>query len=221
MKTRLLIIALLISGNFIYAQQSDCKVKLASISGTYTGGCKNGLAHGKGTAQGIDFYEGQFNKGMPSGEGTYKWSNGFYYEGQWKDGLREGKGKMVLKDSVIVGFWKNDKFVGTKLIQPYSITRNLSVGRSIIKKTISPLQEIKIRILQGGLDNLSIENFSLVYSSGDEYRSGNTYGIQNVTFPINIKITYTSWNQLHTAQFNVAFEFTINDPGSWDVTLFN
>jgi len=221
MKTRLLIIALTISGNFIYAQQSDCKVKLTNISGTYTGGCKKGLAHGKGTAQGIDFYEGQFIKGMPSGEGTYRWSNGFYYEGQWKDGLREGKGKMVFKDSVIVGFWKNDKYIGTKLIPPYSITRNLSVGRSIIRKTISSIQEIKIRILQGGLDNVSIESFSLVYSSGDEYRSGNIYAIQNVTFPINVRINYTSWNQLHTAQFKVEFEFTINDPGSWDVILYN
>jgi hypothetical protein len=221
MKTRLLIIAVIMSGNFIYARQSDCKVKLANISGTYIGECKNGLAHGKGAAQGTDFYEGQFVKGLPSGEGIYKWSNGSYYEGQWKDGLREGKGKMVLKDSVIVGYWKNDKYVGMKLIPPYIITTSQSVGRSTIKKTTGLEPVIKIRILQSGLDNKLIENFSLAYNSGSEYRSGNIYGIEQVTFPVNIKITYTTWNQLHTAQFDVIFEFTINDPGSWEVTLYN
>jgi hypothetical protein len=221
MKTSLLIIAVLISGNFIYAQQSDCKVKLANISGTYIGGCKNGFANGKGTAQGIDFYEGQFVDGMPSGEGTYRWSNGYYYEGHWKDGLREGKGKMVLKDSVIVGYWKNDKYAGTKFIPPYSITRSVSVARSTIKKTLSQEPEIKIRIYQVGLDNRSVEDLSLAYSSGEEFRTGNSYGIQQVTFPVHVKITYTAWNQLHTTQFNVVFEFTINDPGSWDVSLYN
>lgn len=221
MKTRLLIIAVIMYGNFIYGQQSDCKVKLTNISGTYIGDCKNGLANGKGTAQGTDFYEGQFVKGLPSGEGIYKWSNGSYYEGQWKDGLREGKGKMVLKDSVIVGYWKNDKYVGTKLIPPYIITRNQSVGRSTIKKTTSSEPGIKIIISQSGLDNKSIENFSLTYSSGAEYHSSNIYGIDNVTFPVNVKIEYISWNQLHTSQFNVVFEFTINDPGSWEVTLYN
>lgn len=221
MKTGLLIIAILLSGSFIYAQQIDCIVKLTSISGTYTGGCKNGLAHGTGKAQGIDSYEGKFIKGMPSGEGTYRWSNGSYYEGQWRDGLREGKGKLVLKDSVIAGYWKNDKYVGKVLIPPYSVTRNLSVGRSTITKTISTLQEVKIRVLQGGTDNVEIEGFSLIYSSGDEFRSGNIYGIQNVTFPISVKVTYTTWNNLHSDKFNVVFEFTINEPGSWDVNLYN
>jgi hypothetical protein len=221
MKINMLIISIILSGNSIFAQQSDCKVKLTSISGTYTGGCKNGLAHGKGTAQGVDFYEGQFIKGMPSGEGTYKWSNGSYYEGEWKDGLKEGKGKLVSKDTVITGFWKNDKYVGTQLIPPYKISRSYNVGRSVIRKTISPLQEIKIRILQGSMDNLLVENFSLVYSSGDEFRSGGIYGIQNVKFPVDVKVMYTTWNPFRTTQFNIVFEFTINDPGAWDVTLYN
>jgi hypothetical protein len=221
MKTRLLLIAVLISGNIIYAQQNDCKVLLQAISGTYTGGCKNGLAHGKGKAQGIDSYEGQFIKGLPTGNGTYTWKDGSYYEGQWKNGIREGKGKMVIRDSVTSGYWKKDKYMGPELIPPYKITHNMNMGRYNIKKTINTGQEIKIRIMQGGMDNVDIEAFSLAYSSGDEYRSANIYAIQHVKFPINVKITYSTWNQLHQSKYNVSFEFTINDPGSWDVTLYN
>lgn len=80
------------------AQQNDCKVLLESISGTYEGKCKNGLAHGKGIAQGTDRYEGTFVKGLPSGRGVYKWADGSFYDGEWKDGKKEGKGKLVKKD---------------------------------------------------------------------------------------------------------------------------
>jgi hypothetical protein len=77
---RSILIIALISGNIVYSQQNDCKVLKPEISDSYSGGCKNGLAEGKGVARGIDYYEGQFNKGMPAGKGTYYWADGTYYE---------------------------------------------------------------------------------------------------------------------------------------------
>jgi hypothetical protein len=65
---------------------------------------------------------------------------------------------------------------------------------------------------------MTIEDFSLAYDSGSEYRSGNYYGIENMKFPVSVKVKYRSWNQLRTSQYNVIFEFIINEPGSWDVT---
>ena len=92
MKIRLIILlSLFISCNSVNAQQKECKVTVPALSGTYSGGCRNGLAHGKGTAQGIDFYEGQFSKGVPSGKGLYRWKDGLY-EGEWVNGLRRRKG---------------------------------------------------------------------------------------------------------------------------------
>jgi hypothetical protein len=96
MKNKLLLIAVFIFGSYVYGQQSDCQVKVARLSGTYTGGCKNGLAHGKGIAQGTDRYEGQFSKGIPDGKGTYTWANGTTYDGQWKNGMRDGDRKSVV-----------------------------------------------------------------------------------------------------------------------------
>lgn len=221
MTTRLVILALLIFGNSLYAQEDVCKVLLPNISGTYTGDCKKGLAHGKGVAQGIDYYEGQFVKGLPSGKGTYKWQDGSYYEGQWANGLREGKGRMVIKDSVTVGFWKKDKYAGEKLIPPYIITRSMNIVRSNITESGSAVPGVKILIVETSTDSKSIEGFTLSYSSGSEYRSGKAYGIQNPTFPLDVKIRYTFWNNMHTAQAEAIFEFTINDAGAWDVSISN
>ena len=212
---------MLVSGTIAYSQNTDCKVIKTEISGTYSGGCRKGLAHGKGIAQGTDRYEGEFIKGLPSGIGVYRWANNVYYEGEWKNGMREGEGKMVYPDSVVYGIWKEDKYMGKKAIAPYKIVTSMSVSRSTITKSADRNFGVKIRIKQGGLDNISIENFTMAYDSGSEYRSGNYYGIENVTFPLSVKVKYRSWNQLMTSQFSVIFEFVINEPGSWDVVIIN
>jgi len=221
MLKKLSLILLLIPGYYVYAQQSDCKVIKTEISGTYSGGCKKGLAHGEGVAQGMDRYEGQFSKGLPSGKGIYRWANGIYYDGKWKKGMREGEGKMVYSDSVVYGIWKEDKYMGKKTIEPYKIISSMSVSRSTFTKSADRNPAVKIRIKQGGLDNISVEDLTLSYDSGSEYRSGNYYGLENVRFPVNVKVKYRSWNQLMTTQYNVIFEFVINQPGSWDVVIIN
>jgi hypothetical protein len=211
----------LASGIPVYAQMDGCTVKLPEISGKYSGGCKKGLAHGKGISQGIDQYDGQFRKGLPNGTGKYTWSDGTYYEGQWKKGIREGKGTMVYKDSTVTGFWKNNTYAGVEQLQPFSITRSMNVVRSSIKKINSSTVGIRIKLMLGSVENTGIEGLSLAYDSGQEYRTGSWIGIQNPFFPIDVKITYHTWNQLHTAQYYVIYEFRINVPGAWEVVITN
>jgi hypothetical protein len=221
MPNRLLLLMALLSSQFVNAQDSDCKVALPAISGTYSGGCKSGLAQGKGIAQGIDHYEGQFDKGMPEGKGTYTWADGSYYEGQWKEGVKEGKGKMVYKDSTVKGFWKNGKYVGEKLVPAFKVMNTLSVTRYNIAKTSNIGNEVRIKILQAGSDNMTIEDLSLAYDSGQEYRMGSNLVIQNVLFPLDMKIKYRCSNLFRTSQFNVIFEFAIFEAGTWEVTITN
>ena len=94
MKQFLLILFCVISGNYLYAQDADCKVLLDSLKGTYTGECKNGKANGTGKAVGINTYDGEFKNGLPEGKGKYTWSNGDYYFGSWKKGQKDGKGEL-------------------------------------------------------------------------------------------------------------------------------
>ncbi len=211
----------IISGISVHAQQNTCKVLMESISASYSGNCKNGLANGMGIAQGIDHYQGQFSKGLPNGQGIYTWADGSYYEGQWKAGMKEGKGTMKNKDSVLTGFWENDQFAGEKIVAPYKVTYTLSVPRHTFSKSSRVGNLIRLRIMQGGSDNVTIEDFSMSYTSGDEYRNGPYFCIQNITFPVDVKVKYRAWNQLRTSQFNVIFEFTITEPGTWDVMVSN
>jgi hypothetical protein len=75
-----------------------CYVTDPRLRGTYNGECRNAQAEGKGKAEGIDTYEGEFFAGKPDGQGTYIWSNGDYYIGQFKEGLAHGRGIMKYAD---------------------------------------------------------------------------------------------------------------------------
>lgn len=223
--TGISIAILLFFGYVAHCQQSDCKVLIPTLSGSYSGKCKKGLANGKGIAQGIDKYEGQFSRGLPQGNGIYTWSNGSTYNGEWLEGKRNGSGKMIYHlsdhDSIVSGFWKNDKYVGSELIAPYSINRNVGVVRYNIRKLNETVNNVSFKFLIGGRANSDIEGLSIISSSGDQYNSGFTLGIQSFMIPMDVKITYRTWNSMHTSQSNVSFEFTINEPGRWEVTINN
>jgi hypothetical protein len=211
----------LIIGSHVYAQQSSCLVKLPQISGQYSGECRKGLAHGQGLSRGIDTYEGDFFKGLPNGKGKYTWANGSYYDGDWKNGVREGIGRMVSGDTVVSGYWKADLYKGAKKMPSYTILLSRNVARYSIIKSVESGNGVLVKILLGGNDNSEVEDFSLAYTSGSEYRNAGIYGIQNSSVPVDVTIRYRTWNQLHSAQYDAVFEFTILEPGTWKVTLTN
>jgi|WetSurMetagenome_2_1015567.scaffolds.fasta_scaffold164128_2 hypothetical protein len=105
---------------------------------------------------------------------------------------------------------------------PYKILNSRYVSRSIINRsTASSNNGVRIKILQNGMDNTGIEDFSVSYDSGNEYRVGNIFGIENSSLPLYVKVTYRSWNTFHAVQFDVTYEFMVYYPGTWNVTLWN
>lgn len=104
---------------------------------------------------------------------------------------------------------------------PYRIITSRYVTRSTIVRSTAHTNGVRIRLKQSGEDNTDIEDFSLAFDSGNEYRMGNTFGIENSSFPLYVKVTYRTWNVFHAVQFDVSYEFVIYAPGTWDVTLFN
>ena len=115
MKKSISLLVVLCFSFIVFSQ--NCTVEMQALKGTYTGECKKGKANGKGKASGTDTYEGEFKSGLPYGEGTYNWANGNQYIGHFVNGLKEGKGRFFYKrenakDSILVGYWLNDKYNG-------------------------------------------------------------------------------------------------------------
>ncbi len=77
MKSQLILTLLIFPLYLVHSQEKvECKVLVPALTGVYQGGCKDGLAHGKGTANGTDAYTGFFRNGYPNGKGTYTWASG-------------------------------------------------------------------------------------------------------------------------------------------------
>ncbi len=64
----------------------------------YSGEKKNDLPHGSGTLvyPGGSKYEGEFDKGTRSGQGTWEHSGGISYVGGWKNDLYHGQGTLTV-----------------------------------------------------------------------------------------------------------------------------
>ena len=215
---------ILFSGSIIYAQ-SDCKVLMPELSGSYTGGCKKGLAHGKGSAVGIDSYEGRFSKGLPNGSGTYRWASGAVYEGDWSKGNRDGKGSMIYPteglDSIVTGFWKDDKYIGKEIIPQFRVTKNQGIVRYSIRKINEVGSGFSVTLYLAGRFNTDVDSFSMETSSGERFDSGRKVGLENAIVPYSVSIKYRVWNAMHSQQHDVFFDFTINEPGTFEVTITN
>ncbi len=220
--TTIFILCLLYTPIYLYSQ-AKCKVLVKPISETYEGKCKKGLANGKGKATGIDSYEGRFSKGYPNGKGTYTWANGSKYIGEWEFGVRSGEGIYTFtyegRDSIVAGIWKNDKYMGPvpppPIVMQSRNVQNYSFMKQGDKNTLS------LQIYMNGSINSTIEDLSIVSTNGSYQNLGNVIVFSEIVYPATFKVTYITWNKMHTAKLNVTFEFEIIEPGDWHVKITN
>ncbi len=229
-----ILLLFLVSGN-LFAQQ--CKVIPDSLQGTYTGGCKNGLANGQGTVIGVNSYTGRFKNGYPDGTGKYIWKNGSWYDGKWKKGVYEGKGTLHLvgPDSTsreFAGFWHEGTFVGTQS-KPYiinSMTNRVSQV-SIHTGHGSALGDIIITVYdilndaptldapnagkrsntlpKQKLTDIQVQSGTFTNMVTDDRSSNynNIYKLYGVVYPIHLLLTF------QTEQV----DFEIFEKGKWDI----
>lgn len=209
---------------FSHAQENNCKVLKPEIAVKYSGGCKKGLANGKGVAEGTDKYEGNFKAGLPNGKGKYRYANGDVYNGNFKDGMRDGDGMFTFKsqgkDSTYTGIWKDDKLVKKVIPAAYQITQHYNADRYTVQK-IGPGKRIMFSFMQNGMSNYSISGLNFAETGGTSLELGRQQGFDNIPIPFHCKVTYTTANSFRTASYEVTFEIQINEPGSWLITITN
>ncbi|MBV6646108.1 MAG: hypothetical protein KI790_11705 [Cyclobacteriaceae bacterium] len=197
----------------------DCKALLDGKFVNYSGDCRRGLAHGTGKAGDVICYEGQFKKGRPHGKGTYHWENGSFYKGNWVAGLKEGKGLLVMKresepDSVLSGYWKRDKYVGTGNEKKWEVRRNVMVRRYRFEKVSDEGDEVEIIINRNNTRFTSFSNLRLA-GNGVEFRDALRMGFMSAHFPFEGNILMLAPNHFGVAPHDVSFEYVIYEPGKW------
>ena len=219
-KTKFYFLSLsLILGTVLCLQaQSDCEVRKLGIEENYVGECKKGLANGEGTATGEDTYTGTFRKGLPDGYGEYLWSNGDLYKGDWLKGLKHGEGELKMiregKDSLLVGFWDKDRYIGEYKSQYEIITKSPEmVSVSFTNKGEGSELIIMFTQMRNpiGVSDLNVTN---LYGSGIQVNRSYTY--RNIEYPWQGSIRFSYNDRGMKLQELVA---KINTPGIWEIRI--
>ncbi len=198
---------------------------MESINGSYSGGCKKGLAHGNGRAEGLDSYEGGFKKGLPQGEGVYEWRSGKKFEGSFDKGLMHGKGVLTIPgfatDSLLTGYWRQDVYIGLEVIADVGIVSRRNVDRIQVNKYPGQEAQIRFRFLKMGVKNGEMTDLTVTAPSGLQQFSSGEVIIDNPEFPFNTIITYKTPNKFNTSILDVRVQLDVNFRGIWVITLYN
>lgn len=88
---------------------AKCAVHDRELQGSYSGGCKDGLAEGYGEAAGAAQYKGGFKAGRKHGKGVKTWPSGDHYEGDFIEDRKEGSGTYTWGRRSV---WAGEKYSG-------------------------------------------------------------------------------------------------------------
>lgn len=218
----LILVFIAMFNNDLYSQEAinDCRVLLYRISGSYEGGCKNGFAHGKGIAIGIDQYEGKFKQGLPNGTGTYTWENGNVYTGDWKSGKRSGIGTLYSASNgeQVRGFWENNDFVKEIEMPEFRIVTQYNIQSVTVKKVGDMSNKVIIKFKRDGQIKSDHENTDIIVNSG--VLSKSQYFIYNtVLFPWQCNISFISFTRFSNDPIKCKVKLEIDKPGEWEVII--
>ncbi len=209
---------------FSFSYMNDtCKVLLEPISGSYNGDCRNGLAHGRGTARGVDTYVGVFREGLPHGKGTYTYENGNVFKGQFQNGMKHGSGEFSFTVSgqkmVQRGFWQYDEYIGnTRPAELYRVTENTNILWHSIKRVSETGNQVKISFFSAQTKYLPT-GLEITTSSGEMRQEMRDFSIYHQTFPNHVSIRYTI---MTAGGIKVcALSFIIKQPGKFEVVISN
>ncbi len=213
-------LALIFFSTSASAQEKDCEVRLEGLNTEYKGDCKRGLAHGEGTAKGeIGEYTGKFKKGEPQGLGKISYVNGISYDGEWKAGLKDGEGVMRFpQDSVLRGFWKEDRYVG-EYEYPYEIISNFGSAKMRFKKVNDTGANLQIDFLRQGRFSMGdVVSLSLQNDSGNQ-QVGMINGFFDVVFPFTGRVEAVVNNLTQTMTYRITIDFRIYEPGDYRIVV--
>lgn len=201
----LLFISFLLFGNTYGQNKQSCKVINSELTGTYIGDCQKGRADGKG---------------------EFTFADGSYvYVGHFEDGKMHGNGEIFSIDkkkrtSIRKGTWEDNVYVGDDS-EPYVVKRTVNLDRHTVLKKPADDNTVMINFFQNGNRNNNVTDLNVVVNNGNRMSGNFTEGYENIIFPFICQVNYRTQNKFKTTTYNVMFEIVINEPGSWEIFLYN
>ncbi|MEL6537840.1 MAG: hypothetical protein AAFQ98_20640 [Bacteroidota bacterium] len=195
--------------------QSTCGVNLEELAGTYKGDCRQGLAHGEGTAEGTHRYQGEWRKGFPHGVGLYTYTSGDTYKGAFDRGRRDGQGKMTFCDGEVKeGIWVDDRFVGN-YAEAYEYIEKPESGNYELRRQGDEENRIEVELTNRGMA-FDPQDLNFVASTGVPIRYTNRFGWEGVEFPCTIEVSYTVPS---ISGQRISFKVIVKEPGEWKMAV--
>lgn len=137
--------------------------------------------NGKMTLAETGTYEGEFQKQVRNGAGTFTWLNGDVYTGQWANDSIQGQGELKLADGIILkgefakGVLKNGAV--TYSVEGGSAVRSVQNGRIMDNVIVTYMDGTVVSgKLKGGEFNGQV---TIKYASGDSYEGTIKAGVKD------------------------------------------
>lgn len=213
--------------------QYNCKVLVKNLQGQYNGKCKKGLAHGEGSAKGVDSYTGNFRKGYPNGFGVYTYKDGSNYIGKFKKGLKDGFGLLntVTESGDVVqnyGLWMADSLIvpnDERALFKVNKSKGINVVDPNLTRDVSIKNQVFINFQQHGAPDKSVVIQDAEISDGKRIdtkeRSLNTLvAFEDIKkFPVTIKLKYQVDKPEKLVPVDCELEIILFAAGRWEINL--
>lgn len=167
-------------------------------------------------------YSGDQIKGQPDGKGILTDTLGNVFKGSFKKGKKEGYGEFSFKtqvgrDSLLVGFWKKDLYIGLYEFPYKVISKSFMISNASISyepaNSSGNIIEVSVESVSGGSATLSGEMpkptlSEHIFNKGSfqemitrtNQQKRNVYIFQNVIYPVSAVFKFG--NEDITVEFN-------------------
>jgi hypothetical protein len=208
--------------------QSRCLVLDPELRTSYSGGCKDGKAEGKGTAKGSAVYVGEFREGRKHGRGVKTWPWGDRYEGEFADDAKHGWG--------IYTWGERSAFAGDRYEGGFASDKRNGYGLYVwasgdsyagpwnddaITGRATPMMIARSRATNESLAAMSKPGVKLCHESTvgvglKEWAEGETQAVNQSARRVSVRITRLGARPLVVAGTRLALGETIwDDPLNW------